>query len=133
MGTPRAQRGVRGLTLDAGALIGIERQSTRVRGLLAEHGERASVRIPTPALAQVWRGHARQASLHRFLSTRVVEFVDFDAASARVAGALLGSAGMQDVVDAAVVVCAWRRDDFVVTSDPDDLHRLDPTLRVIAL
>lgn len=122
-----------GLTLDAGALIGIERGSARVRALLHHHGEPGAVRVPAAALAQVWRADARQAELHRFLGTTAVEVVAFDGADARAAGGLLAAAHARDVVDAAVVVCAWHRNDVVVTSDAADLRRLDPTLRIVAL
>ena len=133
MGAGGARFVVRGLTLDAGALIGIERGSSRVRALLLGRDEPGAVRVPAPVLAQVWRADARQAELNRFLNTRPVEIVRFDAAAARSAGGLLAAAGSHDVVDAAVVVCAWQRDDTVVTSDPDDLRRLDPSLSIVAL
>ena len=122
-----------GVTLDAGALIGVERGSARVRAVLAQYDEPRVVRVPSPVLAQVWRGDARQAELHRFLATQAVEVVTFTGASGRAAGSLLAASGATDVVDASVVVCAWERDDVVLTSDPADLRRLDPTLRVIAL
>jgi len=122
-----------GVTLDAGALIGVERGSNRVRAILAQYDEPRAVRVPAPVLAQVWRGGTRQAELHRFLATRAVVVIDFTAASGRAAGGLLAASGATDVVDASVVVCAWGRDDLVVTSDPSDLRRLDPTLRLIAV
>ena len=133
MGAGGAAQRVSGLTLDACALMGVERGSTRVRGLLRQHDAPGSVRVPATVLAQVWRSAARQAELHRFLATRAVEVVPFDADAARFAGGLLASTGTSDVIDASVVVCAWQRDDVVLTSDPADLRRLDPTLRVIAL
>ncbi len=43
-------------------------------------------------------------------------------------GRLLAIAGTSDVVDAHVVVCARRTGRAVVTSDPDDLRHLDPTV-----
>ncbi len=48
-------------------------------------------------------------------------------------GRLLAASGTSDVVDAHVVVCARRSAQRVVTSDPDDLARLDPTLEVIVV
>jgi hypothetical protein len=38
---------------------------------------------------------------------------------------LLASSGTGDIVDAHVVVCARRAGQAVITSDPDDLRRLD--------
>jgi predicted nucleic acid-binding protein len=46
---------------------------------------------------------------------------------------LLASNGTSDITDAHVVICARRSDQHVVTSDSDDLRRLDPALRLIAL
>lgn len=122
-----------GLTLDAGALIGLERGSTRVRALLQHSGDGARVRIPAPVLAQVWRSGSRQAVLSRLLDVDGAAVVAFDRAAAQAVGGLLAASGTRDVVDAAVVVCAWTHDDLVVTSDPDDLRQLDPTLRLVAL
>lgn len=48
-------------------------------------------------------------------------------------GRLLAASGTADIADAHVVICARRADQPVVTADPDDLHRLDPALRLIAL
>ena len=122
-----------GVTLDAGALIGLEKGSTRLRGLLEEWGDGARLRVPAPVLAQVWRSGARQAVLSRLLDAERTTVVALDRTAAQSVGGLLAATGTRDVVDAAVVICAWEHDDVVVTSDPDDLHRLDPTLRLIAL
>jgi len=121
-----------GLTLDAGALIGLERGSTRVRGVLSAAGDRP-LRVPAPVLAQVWRSGSRQALLNRLLDSDMTEVIALDRLAAQAVGGLLAASSTRDVVDAAVVVCAWTHDDVVVTSDPDDLRRLDPTLRVVAL
>jgi len=37
------------------------------------------------------------------------------------------------VIDASVVICARSRGHAVLSSDPDDLTALDPTLRIIAV
>jgi hypothetical protein len=52
---------------------------------------------------------------------------------ARQAGALCGRAGTSDVVDASVVLVAQMHGHAVVTSDPGDLAKLDPTLRLIVV
>jgi hypothetical protein len=49
---------------------------------------------------------------------------------ARSAGELCGAAGTSDVIDATVVITARGSGDTVLTSDPDDLRRLDATIRV---
>jgi hypothetical protein len=36
-------------------------------------------------------------------------------------------------VDAHVVVCARRNQQLIVTSDPDDLRRLDATARLVVI
>jgi PIN domain len=125
---------VSGATLDAGALIGIERGDRRMQALLDEATAAGlSFAVPAGALGQAWRGSPRQARLARFLRLPNVTVVPLDGPAARAAGALCGRAGTNDVVDASVVVCARLHDDVVVTSDPDDLRVLDPRLRIAAL
>jgi predicted nucleic acid-binding protein len=46
---------------------------------------------------------------------------------------LLGTSRTRDIADAHVVVCARRSGQTIVTSDPDDLRRLDPTLTLVVL
>jgi hypothetical protein len=43
-------------------------------------------------------------------------------------GRLLAASGSSDIADAHVVLCARKFNTSVVTSDPDDLRALDPTL-----
>jgi predicted nucleic acid-binding protein len=74
-----------------------------------------------------------QSRLANLLATATVSVVDFDADAARVSGVLLGRAGTSGVIDASVAVCARMRGHIVVTSDPDDLHRLDPRLAVVTI
>ncbi len=123
-----------GLTLDAGALIGLERRSKRVTQLLrTARDEQLDIRIPAAVVAQVWRGGPRAAPLARLLRARDVDLVSLTAVRARAVGQLLGRTAGTDVVDASVIVCAREHADAVLTSDPDDLRRLDPTLRLVAL
>lgn len=136
MGTRRARHRliVPGATLDAGALIGVERASPRMQALLDEASVAGlSFAVPAGVLAQAWRGGPRQARLARFLRLPMVEVVPLDEPAARAAGVLCGRAGTEDVVDASVVLCALLRHDVVVTSDPDDLRRLDPGLRLAVI
>ena len=124
-----------GVTFDMGALVGLERRSARMIALLdlaQLHGR--PVHVPAPVVAQVWRGGPRSASVARLLNAPDVTVVAFDDARARAVGLLLAASGTSDVVDAAVVVCAHEHaDDAVVTSDPQGLRRLDPTLRLAVL
>jgi hypothetical protein len=53
-----------------------------------------------------------------------------DLPTAEAAGMLCGTAGTNDVIDAAVIIAARRLDALVVTSDPDDLRRLDRSIDV---
>lgn len=130
MGSARSRQ-ARGLTLDAGALIALERGDERVRALLALALEqRRPLRVPAGVVGQVWRGGARQVAVSRLLRAREVEVQALDEPLARAAGELCAAAGTRDVIDASVVLAARERGDTVLTSDPDDLRRLDRTLRV---
>ncbi len=122
------------MTLDTGALIAIERGDRRLQALLDEASATGSdLTVPAGVIAQAWRGALRQARLARFLALSSVTVVVLDEPEARAAGALCGSAGTADVVDASVVICARARGHAVVTGDPDDLAALDPTLRLVTL
>lgn len=130
MGSARSRQ-ARGLTLDAGALIALERGDERVRAVLALAIEqRRPLRIPAGVVGQVWRGGGRQVAVSRLLGAREVEVQALDEPLARAAGELCAAAGTRDVIDASVVLAARERGDTVLTSYPDDLRRLDRTLRV---
>jgi predicted nucleic acid-binding protein len=123
-----------GATLDTGALIAIERGDRRLQALLDEaHAAGATLAVPAGALAQAWRGGARQARLARFLRLATVVVVPLDEPQARAAGALCGQTATTDIVDASVVICARSRAHAVLSSGPDDLAALDPTLRILAV
>ena len=123
-----------GLTLDAGALIAFERNDRRVVALLARALENdLSVVIPAGVVGQVWRDCRRQARLARLLGARQLEIESLDDHRARAAGQLCGTTGTKDVIDASVVLCARARGHRVVTSDPDDLEQLDPTIELIVV
>jgi hypothetical protein len=61
------------------------------------------------------------------------DVVPLDRVDATNVGRLLAASGTTDITDAHVVVCARRSQQDVVTSDPDDLRLLDPSLRLIPL
>lgn len=133
MGPARAAA-VTGVTLDAGALLGVERGSARVLALLdlARSSDR-ELRVPAPVVAQAWRGGPRAARLARLLNSADVKVIPLDARRARAVGVLLASSNTEDVVDGAVVVCAREFGDAVITSDPGDLRALDPGLDLMVL
>lgn len=111
------------IVLDAGALVALERGERSLAALLKR--ELLAGRAPVThggVVGQVWRGGTgRQAPLARALAG--VETVPLDDALGRRAGVLLGRAGRDDVIDAAVVLLA-ADGDWVLTSDPGDLHGL---------
>jgi hypothetical protein len=102
--------------------------------LLARASEtRARVTIPASALAQAIRRPERQVRLTRLIRQPTTDVVPLDRVDATNVGRLLAASGTSDIVDAHVVVCARRAGERVVTSDPDDLHLLDPTLEVLTV
>ena len=121
----------RSLTLDTGALIAIDRAVRRVRALILRALDTgADIHVPAGALAQAWRDGRTQARLAALLHEEQVRVAPLDEATARAVGVVLRERGGSDVVDASVVVCARRHRSVVVTSDPDDLRRLDPNLPI---
>lgn len=110
-----------GLTLDAGALIAAEKQDRHLMSVLKKAAAReATITVPAVVLAQAWRGNS--PIIARLLTSCVVE--DLDELGAKRIGVLLSKSRRSDVVDAAVVVGARLRDDWIVTSDPDDIAHL---------
>ena len=123
-----------GLTLDVGALIAVEKGNRAVLVTLQEAlAEEAGITIPAGALAQVWRGGARQARLASLLAVEGVEVEPLDHRTARRAGELCGATRTRDVIDAAVVVGAKSRGDVILTSDVDELRRLDSAVELVAV
>lgn len=123
-----------GLTMDAGALIAVDRDDRRIVVLLARAREiGATVTVPASALAQAIRSPTRQARLARLLRQPTTDVVVLDRVDATRVGRLLAASGTADIVDAHVVICARRARQHVATSDADDLRRLDPTLPLLTL
>jgi predicted nucleic acid-binding protein len=120
-----------GLVLDAGVFIALERRDGFVVSLL-DKAKRAKVPLVTSAavVSQVWRGGGgRQTPIALLLHH--VDVADLSRPVARVLGLVLGRAATTDVVDAHVAYLAITRDWTVLTSDPEDLLRLDPKLRIV--
>ncbi len=124
----------RGVTLDAGALIALDRGDRRVVALVARALETsAQVTVPATALAQAVRNPARQARLGRLVRQPTTDVVVLDRVDATSVGRLLASSGTADVIDAHVVLCARRTGQAVVTSDPTDLRHLDASLTLVEI
>ena len=121
-----------GFVFDAGALIAFERAdrvvTMLVKRLVALKGK---VVMPAGVVGQVWRDGSRQARLARFLGSPVSIVEPLDDLRARAAGQLCGVTGTRDVIDAAVVLSARAHGFPVATSDPRDLRRLDPRVRLL--
>ena len=131
---PAGSLAPRSITLDAGALIAVENRDRRIWATLElARRDEWQILVPAGALAQVWRDPARQALLATFLKWRRVTMTPLNADAARGAGILCGRSGTSDVVDASVAWCARQNGGRVMTSDPDDLRRLLPSLTVIAI
>jgi len=125
---------MRGVTLDAGALIALYRDDRRVIALLARAAETgARVTIPATALAQSIRQPARQARLSRLIRQPTTNLAALDGPDATSVGILLAASRTTDIADAHVVICARRNGERIVTSDPHDLRRLDPAARMVVI
>jgi hypothetical protein len=125
---------ITGLTLDSGALIALDRGAGRARALIDRATENGwAVAVPSGALAQTWRDGARQARLSRLLAQPEVTVPVLDEATARAVGILCGRSGHSDVVDVHVALHATELGHHVVTSDPDDIRAVNPSLRAIAI
>lgn len=123
-----------GLSLDAGALIALERSHPQLLALLDRlTGFDGAIAIPAAALSQAWRASPRQHSLAVLLADDSVEVPALNLRQALGIGALLAATGTSDVVDASVALIARDRHHWVVTSDAEDFHRLDPSLPLIAI
>jgi hypothetical protein len=123
-----------GITFDAGGLIALDRNDRRVIVLLARATELGiAVIVPATALAQAIRNPARQARLSRLIRQTATDLVPLNGPDATAVGLLLAETATADIVDAHVVICARRAGRVVVTSDPGDIGRLDPKLRLVAV
>lgn len=125
---------VNGIVFDAGGLIALKRNDRRVFSILdtaLEDGDR--IVVPATALAEVIRNPARQVRLWRLIQFDKTEVIPLDGSQAQAVGALLARTSTADITDAHVVICAQTAGYAVITSDPLDLKRLDPTLRLIRI
>lgn len=133
MGRART-RTAAGIVLDAGALIALDRGDKRMIALLHRALAQGRIfRVPAGVVGQAWRDGRAQATLARFLRSEGVDIVPLDAHLARSCGELCAAANSADVIDASVAILARERRDPIVTSDPNDLRRLDPSAQIIAI
>ena len=117
-----------GVTYDTGALIAADRNDRRMWALHAGFlALELSPTVPTPVLAEAWRGGSRQASLARFLALCTTEPLTDEQAKA--VGAIAARADHDDIVDVTVVEGAIRRHDAVVTSNPTHIRKIANAVR----
>jgi predicted kinase len=122
------------LVLDAGVLLALERRDGRMLALLHEVvAERVSAHVPAGVVAQVWRGSPRQHALVRLLRTKALRVHPLTETAAYRVGLLLATSRSSDVVDGHVALLGRSLGATVVTSDPDDLRRLDADLRIVTV
>ena len=123
---------IRGITLDTGALVAIERRKQRGTQLLELARQRLAVlSVPVPVIAEWWRG--RTDVRERILD--VVNVEPLSLAVAKAAGDAQASVARSTALDAIVMAFAASRGDVVFTGDTVDLDRLRaffPTVRVLA-
>lgn len=123
-----------GVTLDAGALIALDRDDRKVLVLLARAREKgARITVPATALAQAIRRPRTQVRLARVIRQPTTDVRALDAVDATSVGVLLATTRTRDIADAHVVICAKRAAQAIVTSDPDDLLRLDPSASLVRI
>lgn len=133
MGRTRT-RAPQGIVLDTGALIALDRGDKRMIALLHRAlAQGRTLRVPAGVVGQAWRDGRVQVTLARLLRSEEVSIVSLDEQVARACGELCGAANESDIIDASVVILARERRDPIVTSDPDDLRRLDPRAQIIAV
>ena len=123
-----------GAVLDTGALVAFERQDRTMLAFLAS-AERHDLRlwIPAGVVGQAWRDGRKQARLARLLNSPIIEVVPLTEAHARAAGQLCGATRTRDLIDASVVLLAREQGVCAITSDIEDLRRLDPDLELIRI
>src|SRR5689334_18912768 len=123
-----------GIVLDAGALIALDRGDKRMIALLQRAlTQGRAFRVPAGVVGQAWRDGRLQVTLARFLRSEEVEIVPLDEHLARACGELCAAANLPDVIDASVVILARERRAPIVTSDPNNLRRLDPGAQIIPI
>lgn len=126
-----------GFVFDSGALIALEKPASarRVNALMATLGTDGRLLMSAGSVAEAWRGGAgRQVPLSFLLRRKDVEIQEITQPVAKAIGVFLGAyPDADDLVDAHVVMLARSRRFPVVTSDPEDIHAIDPKLACITI
>ncbi|HEY1088864.1 MAG TPA: PIN domain-containing protein [Archangium sp.] len=121
-----------GAVLDTGALVAFERMDrTMIAIVVRAQQSESRLYVPAGVVAQAWRDGRKQARLAMLLNSPLVEVVPLTDTRARAAGQLCGARRTRDVVDASVVLLAREHGVPAITSDMDDLTRLDPSVTLI--
>jgi predicted nucleic acid-binding protein len=126
---------MRGVTLDTGALIAIERRDHRIAERHAMWiRDETVVSVPAVVIAEWWRG--QKGPTARILDAFTIEPTTRELAET--AGEVLAQLrlGKEHTIDAIVMASAASRGDVVYTSDHDDLVRLGayfPSVRVLGV
>ena len=126
-------RSISGLTLDTSALFAMDQPAKaqvmqfRIKELRHRGG---TLCIPAAVVAQAWRS-PRQVRLARLINSSDVEIAVVNLGVARSIGLLCAASGHHDVIDVHVALCARERGHAVVTSDYDDIARVDPSLVIL--
>lgn len=122
-----------GVVLDAGPFIALERRDRVMVHLVRRFVEKRTPLVTSAGVvAQVWRGGPRTQVPIAYL-LRHTRVIDLTYAAAKTLGRMLGATQTSDPIDAHVVLIARERGWPVMTSDPDDLRAIDPTLRIQSL
>jgi len=82
--------------------------------------------------AYISQALAGQARIARLLRASVTSVVPLDQRLALRVGARCAATGISDVTDVSVALCARDRGYPVVTSDPGDIHAVEPSLRLLS-
>lgn len=110
------------LVLDSAALVALERNERPMWVRLKAAQLNGEIpRTHAGVVGQVWRGGPRQARLAQAMGG--IDVLPLDDALGWAAGKLLGAAGLEDVIDAALVLLSVDGDE-IVTVDHDDLEQL---------
>ena len=125
---------MKGYTLDAGALLALERRDKFMVSLLfrALTGGLA-LSIPQTVVAQVWRGGSgKQVNIARLLKAgragaMTVLVDDLTDARARHIGLTIGKTKHPDIVDVHVALLAREQGHVVLTSDDNDIAAVGHT------
>jgi hypothetical protein len=117
-----------GVTYDTGALVAADHNDRRMWALHAGFlAAEVSPTVPSPVLAEAWRGGPRQASLARFLALCSIE--PMSEQQAKAVGVLASKARHDDIIDVTVVEGAIRRHDAVITSNYTHIRKITDAVR----